>query len=229
MRITNQNLKANEFREKLLKFTYEELKKIKESQTKDFLINSKSLETYEKNFENYIVVENDNIIDNKDNSPVLFYKYDFLKNSSPILIKSKIRLTKHPEKKKSTRKLTDTIEINIKKSNTKKIEITKNIKYLRNLSNQLKKNKSKIKRKYSGKINKKKFNKTINITYTYREDNKDNENSIIKLDKISKLKKKKNSFKKSRNKYVFDLLKKSDFLTKRDSQQFYLKYKNEKL
>ena len=118
MRITNQNLKANEFREKLLKFTYEELKKIKESQPKDFLINSKSLETYEKNFENYIVVENDNIIDNKDNSPVLFYKYDFLKNSSPILIKSKIRLTKHPEKK-STRKLTDTIEINIKKSRHK--------------------------------------------------------------------------------------------------------------
>ena len=209
MRITNQNLKANEFREKLLKFTYKELKKIKESQPKDFLINSKSLETYEKNFENYIVVENDNIIDNKDNSPVLFYKYDFLKNSSPILIKSKIRLTKHPEKK-STRKLTD-------------------IKYLRNLSNQLKKNKSNIKRKYSGKINKKKFNKTINITYTYREDNKDNENSIIKLHKISKLKKKKNSFKKARNKFIFDFLKKSDFLTKRDSQQIYLKYKNEKL
>ena len=228
MRITNQNLKANEFREILLKFTYKELKKIKESQPKDFLINSKSLETYEKNFENYIVVENDNIIDNKDNSPVLFYKYDFLKNSSPILIKSKIRLTKHPEKK-STRKLTDTIEINIKKTNTKKIEIKNNIKYLRNLSNQLKKNKSNIKRKYSGKINKKKFNKTINITYTYREDNKDNENSIIKLHKISKLKKKKNSFKKARNKFIFDFLKKSDFLTKRDSQQIYLKYKNEKL
>ena len=122
------NSKANEIREKLLIITNKELKQNKIIQNKKIMINSKSLESYEKIFENYIIIEydsfiylnDDNEFDNKNNYPDLYQNNNFLNNNSPIKVKTKrMRLTKHPEQI-SCRKLSDSIEFHIKRTETKK-------------------------------------------------------------------------------------------------------------
>ena len=145
------NQKANIIREKLLIFSNNELTINKKTNKKNFMINSKSLESYENKIEDYIIIEQDSYIylneenDNKytnNNSPDLYYEYSLLRNSSPVLLKTKrMRLTKHPEQI-SCRKLSDSIEFHIKRTETKKKEMENNIKFLRNLSNELKSLKS---------------------------------------------------------------------------------------
>ena len=141
------NQKANIIREKLLIFSNNELTINKKTNKKNFMINSKSLESYENKFEDYIIIERDSYIylneenDNKytnNNSPDLYYEYSLLKNSSPVLLKTKrMRLTKHPDSI-SCRKLSDSIEIHVKRTEKKRKEMENSIKFLRNLSNQYK-------------------------------------------------------------------------------------------
>ena len=150
-----KNLKANIIREKLLIFSNEELQINKKNNRNNFLINSKPLESYEKKYDNYIIIEHYSFIHLKDENNKLQNK-----DPSPILLKTKkMRLTKHPDKI-HPRKLSDSIELTIRRSQSKNKIIENNIKYLRNLSKNFKSTKiQKIipKRNYSEKLRKKKF------------------------------------------------------------------------
>ena len=226
------NPKANLIREKLLIFSNNELTINKKTNKKNFMINSKSLESYENKFEDYIIIEQDSYIylneenENKyknNNSPDLYYEYSLLKNSSPVLLKTKrMRLTKHPDSI-SCRKLSDSIEIHVKRTEKKRKEMENSIKFLRNLSNQYK---STVEIDTLNKNNKKNFHKkkkkiNFNITqidlnkykFNINEDKK-SDKSIIKLHKMWKSKNRSCSKKKSKIKtkqLIMKSLKKMNF------------------
>ena len=140
----NITTKANNIRTKLLISINKELntKIVK----KDFLINSKSIETYFNEFENYVIVERDIITNSqkdykrlkeKDELPLYLVKLN-LNESSPINLNvaKKMRLTKNPDffvKKGFSGKGEFN---NLEKD--KKVEI--NIRYLRTFCNLLKSN-----------------------------------------------------------------------------------------
>ena len=140
----NITTKANIIRTKLLISINKELntKIVK----KDFLINSKSIETYFNEFENYVIVERDIITNSqkdykrlkeKDELPLYLVKLN-LNESSPINLNvaKKMRLTKNPDffvKKGFSGKGEFN---NLEKD--KKVEI--NIRYLRTFCNLLKSN-----------------------------------------------------------------------------------------
>ena len=226
------NSKANEIREKLLIITNKELQQNKIIQNKKFMINSKSLESYEKIFENYIIIEydsfiylnDDNEFDNKNNYPDLYQNNNFLNNNSPIKVKTKrMRLTKHPEQI-SCRKLSDSIEFHIKRTETKKKEMENKIKFLRNLSNELKSLKAIYpKKKIGEKIRKKKiksndltfYDKTILNKENTKNDEK--ETNIIQLHKMWETHKKNFSKINSRNNiFKNDLFLKNDIYSTRE-------------
>ena len=140
----NITTKANIIRTKLLISINKELnsKIVK----KDFLINSKSIETYFNEFENYVIVERDIITNSqkdykrlkeKDELPLYLVKLN-LNESSPINLNvaKKMRLTKNPDffVKKC---LSGKGEFNNLEKD-KKVEI--NIRYLRTFCNLLKSN-----------------------------------------------------------------------------------------
>ncbi len=231
------NQKANIIREKLLIFSNNELTINKKTNKKNFMINSKSLESYENKFEDYIIIERDSYIylneenDNKYtniNSPDLYYEYSLLKNSSPVLLKTKrMRLTKHPDSI-SCRKLSDSIEIHVKRTEKKRKEMENSIKFLRNLSNQYK---STVEIDTLNKNNKKNFHKkkkkiNFNITqidlnkykFNINKDKK-SDKSIIKLHKMWKSKNRSCSKKKikNQNKTVNnEIFEKNEFYSMRD-------------
>ena len=95
---------ANNIRTNLLICINKELKE-KNHHTKKFLINSKPLETYCNEFENYVIVERDIIANSqkvykklkeKDELPLYLVKLN-LKESSPIINTKKMTLTKNPD------------------------------------------------------------------------------------------------------------------------------------
>ena len=107
--MSNQNnkldlsFKANYIRTKLLILINKELNN--NNQNKDFLINSKSIESYFNEFENYVIVERDIITNSqkdykrlkeKDELPLYLVKLN-LKESSPIINTKKMTLTKNPD------------------------------------------------------------------------------------------------------------------------------------
>ena len=229
------NKKANLIRAKLLIFSNNELNLNKKNQKK-FLINSKSLESYENKIEDYIITEHNSYIylneeneKKNNNSPDLYYEYSLLRNSSPVLLKTKrMRLTKHPDKI-SCRKLSDSIEIHIKRTEKKRKEMENSIKFLRNLSNQYK---STVEIDTLNKNNKKNFHKkkkkkiNFNITqidlnkykFNINEDKK-SDKSIIKLHKMWKSKNRSCSKKKikNQNKTVNnEIFEKNEFYSMRD-------------
>ena len=148
--MSNQNnkldlsFKANYIRTKLLILINKELNN--NNQNKDFLINSKSIESYFNEFENYVIVERDIITNSqkdykrlkeKDELPLYLVKLN-LNESSPINLNvaKKMRLTKNPDffvKKGFSGKGEFN---NLEKD--KKVEI--NIRYLRTFCNLLKSN-----------------------------------------------------------------------------------------
>ena len=244
------NPKANLIREKLLIFSNNELKINKKTNKKNFMINSKSLESYENKFEDYIIIEQDSYIylneenENKyknNNSPDLYYEYSLLKNSSPVLLKTKrMRLTKHPDSI-SCRKLSDSIEIHVKRTETKRKEMEKNIKFLRNLSNQYKSFVEINSLNNNHKCNFYQKKKKINLhnsqvhlnkyKYNINEDKK-NDKSVIKLHKMWKSKKNNCSKKKIKhqNKRINnDIFGKTEVFSMRDSKNFYFKFKQFKI
>ena len=155
----NITTKANNIRTKLLISINKELntKIVK----KDFLINSKSIETYFNEFENYVIVERDIITNSqkdykrlkeKDELPLYLVKLN-LKESSPINLNvaKKLRLTKNPDFY-SKKCLSGKCELNDLEKDKKLVEI--NIRYLRTFCNLLKSNNIIIERKNNGIRNK---------------------------------------------------------------------------
>ena len=244
------NLKANIIREKLLIFSNEELQINKKNHRNNFLINSKPLESYENKYDNYIIIEHNSFIylkdennklQNKKDSPDSFYKYNVFQDPSPILLKTKkMRLTKHPDKV-YPRKLSDSIELTIRRTQTKNTIMESDIKYLRNLSKNFKSfNKIKqviTKRNNSEKLRKKKIQKNLQYnSYVYNNKNEESkesieEDSIIKLHKMWKTHKKKYYTKKTSRKQLIKILKnnyymKTEAYSMRDPQNLYLVFGN---
>ena len=241
------NQKANIIREKLLIFSNNELTINKKTNKKNFMINSKSLESYENKFEDYIIIERDSYIylneenDNKytnNNSPDLYYEYSLLKNSSPVLLKTKrMRLTKHPDSI-SCRKLSDSIEIHVKRTEKKRKEMENSIKFLRNLSNQYKSfveiEHLKINKCNSNKTKKKKntHNSQLHLSkYKFNNDDKKSDKSIIKLHKMYKSKKKSCSKRKKNQNICInnDIFGRTEVFSMRDCKNFYFEFKQLKI
>ena len=224
-----KNLKANIIREKLLIFSNEELQINKKNNRNNFLINSKPLESYEKKYDNYIIIEHysfihlkdeNNKLQNKDDSPDSFFQHNQFKDPSPILLKTKkMRLTKHPDKI-HPRKLSDSIELTIRRSQSKNKIIENNIKYLRNLSKNFKSTKIKKiipQRNYSEKLRKKKIHNNLNsyICNDKNEETKESieeEDCIIKLHKMWKSHKKKYYTKKTSRKQLIKIMNNHNYM-----------------
>ena len=238
------NKKANLIRAKLLIFSNNELNLNKKNQKK-FLINSKSLESYENKIEDYIITEHNSYIylneeneKKNNNSPDLYYEYSLLRNSSPVLLKTKrMRLTKHPDKI-SCRKLSDSIEIHIKRTEKKRKEMENNIKFLRNLSNQYKSfveiEHLKINKCNSNKKKKKKntHNSQLHLSkYKFNNDDKKSDKSIIKLHKMYKSKKKSCSKRKKNQNICInnDIFGRTEVFSMRDCKNFYFEFKQLKI
>ena len=139
------SFKANYIRTKLLILINKELNN--HDKNKDFLINSKSIESYFNEFENYVIVERDIITNSqkdykrlkeKDELPLYLVKLN-LKESSPINLNvaKKLRLTKNPDFY-SKKCLSGKCELNDLEKDKKLVEI--NIRYLRTFCNLLKSN-----------------------------------------------------------------------------------------
>ena len=224
-----KNLKANIIREKLLIFSNEELQINKKNNRNNFLINSKPLESYEKKYDNYIIIEHysfihlkdeNNKLQNKDDSPDSFFQHNQFKDPSPILLKTKkMRLTKHPDKI-HPRKLSDSIELTIRRSQSKNKIIENNIKYLRNLSKNFKSTKIKKiipQRNYSEKLRRKKIHNNLNsyICNDKNEETKESieeEDCIIKLHKMQKSHKKKYYSKKTSRKQLIKIMNNHNYM-----------------
>ena len=95
----NYNPQANKIRTTLLICSNDEISKNKKNhQQSNFLLNSKELETYENSFENFIILEHDNIsghegsnsLNDKDIINDFFFQYN-QKEISSIDIKQKKR------------------------------------------------------------------------------------------------------------------------------------------
>ena len=92
----NYNSQANKIRTLLLICSNNEISKNKKCQQSNFLLNSKELETYETSFENFIILEHDNIscheannsFNDKDVISDFLFQYN-QKEISPIEIKQK--------------------------------------------------------------------------------------------------------------------------------------------
>ena len=218
----NYNPQANKIRTTLLIFSNDEISKTKKNnQQSNFLLNSKELETYETSFENFIILEHDNIschepnnsFNDKDVISDFLFQYN-QKEISPIEIKQKKKvLTKHPEKL-SPNKSIDSNENFIKKSKTKKEEIYNNYIFLKHLCNHFKSSiKIESKRRNSVILRREKYlkcenNSLISTSMNSMRNNvgnnkkeeikeKDNiinkDNEVIFLHKLERNKKKRNS------------------------------------
>ena len=223
----NYNSQANKIRTLLLICSNNEISKNKKCQQSNFLLNSKELETYETSFENFIILEHDNIscheiqnnLSNNDTINDFFFQYN-KKEISPIEIKQKKKvLNKHPERL-SPNKSVDSNENLIKKSKTKKEEIYNNYKYLKYLCNHFKSSiKIEYKRRNSVILRRKKYiksenNNLISPIIINKNENKKKEimekekkinqdNEVIILHKIERNKKSKHSTTKKTTKNYF--------------------------
>ncbi len=225
----NYNPQANKIRTTLLICSNDEISKNKKNhQQSNFLLNSKELETYENSFENFIILEHDNIsghegsnsLNDKDIINDFFFQYNQKEISSIDIKQKKKVLTKHPEILSPTKSI-DSNENFIKRSNTKKEEIYNNYLYLKHLCNHFKSSiKIENKRRNSVILRRKKYVKSENINLispiikikyinNKKEEIKEIENKInqdnevIILHKIERNKKIKHSTTKKNNKTYF--------------------------
>lgn len=238
----NQNKKnlANQIRTNLLITINNELTKLKNSKHNELLVNSIESNEYEKNFENFVILERDAHMSSNINLTANVSFTDFFNpppnyyQTEKNFISQKIKLSKRRNAIFKIRKKRH-IDFYLKKEyEIKKKKINESIRSLRFFCSHLKSreeiNNKNNQRNKSAIVRRKKFSHIIsqkgiltlrdyNNLKTQTENEKDSEN-VIKLHKMWKSKKKKLASNKNLNTYYLNTSPKKNSLTSREDLIF---------